>query len=136
VASGGSSGGTAMRDYLSRVPRPAALLAYFNIDAPVLTSAYPDQPSLCEVLDELAAFAREQVPRALETPLLDETVELRGQPVHNLVCDLLVVGLTEAGHGARAAAEALDRVDLSAIRTAPELARRGGAQWRQRLLAG
>jgi hypothetical protein len=87
------------------------------------------------VLDELAAFARDQVPRALETPLLDETVELRGEPVHNLVCDLLVVSLTEAGHGPRAAAEELDRVDVSAIRTGTELAGRGIAQWRERLVA-
>ena len=43
-----------MRDYLSRVPRPAALMAYFNIDAPVLISAHRDSASLHETLRVLA----------------------------------------------------------------------------------
>jgi hypothetical protein len=110
-------------------------MAYFNIDAPVLRSAYPDQPSLHNALDELTAFAREQMPRTLATPLSDETDEQRGQPNADLVCDLLEVSVTEAEKGPRAAAVAFERVDFGVLRTGANLARRGLAQWRERLLA-
>ena len=135
VISGGSAGVDDMRDYLSRVPRPAALMAYFNIDAPVLISAHPDSASLHEALASLADFARGQTRRTLETPLFDETVDQRGDPVHDLACHLLTVGLVEASDGPEAAAVALDRVDLGALRTGSELAQRGLEQWRERLVA-
>jgi hypothetical protein len=55
--------------------------------------------------------------------------------VHDLACDLLTVGLVEASDGPEAAAVALDRVDLGALRTGSELAQRGLEQWRERLVA-
>jgi hypothetical protein len=122
--SGGVAGAEDMRDYLAGVPRPAALMAYVNIDAPVLWLAYPDQPSLHNALDEFAAFAGTQMPRTLETPLADETAEQRGRHVADLVCDLLEVSLTQAAQGPRSAAAELDRrCQRSANRGRPGSAR-------------
>jgi glyoxalase/bleomycin resistance protein/dioxygenase superfamily protein len=63
-----------MRNCLARVLRPAALMAYVTIDAPVLRSACPDPPSLHNALDELAAFAREQMPRTFYASLVAKGV--------------------------------------------------------------
>jgi len=135
IMSGGTAGVEDMRDYLSRVPRPAALMAYFNIDAPILRSAHPDDASLHNALDQLAAFAQAQMRRALDTPLSDELAEQRGQHASDLACDLLAVSLAETAHDRRAAAGVLERIDVSGLGTGADLARRGVAQWRERLHA-
>jgi hypothetical protein len=138
VRSDGEHGAAEFDSYLQSVTKPALLSGFVNVDAAMITAAYPQSAGLHAALEMLAERARRRLPEALGAELISVPVPSDLGPagsLRGLVAMLLRCAAEEAAGQRQTAIRTLDRLDPAMFSSGGQIAERGIQAWRERLRA-